>query len=375
MIAKVSTQDENNDEINIVEVFVALKKRRKSIIYGVLISMALLTGILLVLPKSYESTAVLSLGDISKGINIPTFRSMENVYANTDLFGNYLKGVEGKTGWHVYDELFTNTIKPIYGYDMKSTVSIDHNTVLGLKITCGGSTPEEAKDRVVLLGNYVETVILNNWIWEFVNLEKGNARTDLSRNNSSILQTKFEIENLKEKGELLENNFPSSMSMRSAFEAQIVQVDEVTEKYLSPKQQLVSVKVSIKNNEIEVNGLERKLRMNQTMLNFLEIIESRFDQEKQFLYDVGLLDKVSAEKDAFFSDQDSNKSHKEVYFAIEEELNEFFNLRHAHYKFISGPTINSEPVKPQVLLSLVIGLLSFVMFFVSRALILNWWKF
>ncbi len=369
----MSTQNENSDEIDLREVFAILKEKRKSIIYGVLISAILFTGILLVIPKTYESTGILSLGDISKGIGIPTFRSMENVYANSNLLVNYLQKVEGGVDWHIYDELFI-TIKPIYGYDVKSTVSIDQNRVLGLKISCDGATPEEARDRVLLLGNYVETVILNNWIWEYVNLEKGRASANLTKNNSKILQTKFEIENLREKEDLFENKFLSTEAMRSTFEAQIVQVDEVTEKYLSPKQQLVSVKVSIKNSEIEVKGLERKLRMNQTMLNYLAKTENLFDQEKHFLYDLKLLDKISEARESFFSEQENDKSIKEVYFNIGEQLNGFINLRYAKYKFVSGPTINTEPIKPRVLLLSVMGLLIFIMFFSGRVLFLNWWN-
>jgi len=371
----VNAHNGNNDEIDLRDLFAILKEKRKSIFISVLISTVLLIGTLLIMPKSYESIAVLSLGDISKGITIPTFRSIHSVYSNINLFDDYLSHRGENADWRVDENFFRNTIEPIYGYDKKSTVSIDENTVLGLKITCVGPSPEEARNRVVLLGTYVETVILNNWIWEYTNLAKGEANSSLSTNNSEILQAKFEIENLNDKGKLLESKFLGPKAMRSTFEAQIVQVDEVTEKYLSPQQQLVSVRVSIKNNEIKVKTLERNLRMNRTMLSYLSQIEGSFDAEKRFMHDSELLDKINAEKENFFAQgEQNNNASKELYFSIAERFDKFFNLRNAQYKFISGPTLNADYVKPQILILSVIGFLVFMIFFTGRALVQSWWK-
>jgi len=373
----MNDQNENRDEVDLKEIITILQGRSKSIIYGVIIGTILLTGILMVIPKSYESNAVLSLGTISDtliGANIPAFRSLYNVYSNANLFSDYLISDDDKSDWFIHDEIIEDMVVPVYGYDKKSSVSIDQNTVLGLKLTCAASTPEEASKRVVLLGKYIETVMLNVQIWDYFDVAKGVAMTDLAKNNSAILQSKFEINNLKDKSELLENKFLDEQGIKSTFEAQIVQVDEVTEKYLSPQQQLVSVKVSIKNNEIGVQVLERKNKKNQFMLDFFEKIEGFFDGQKSFIHDTELLDMINNKKESFFSQLRNNDAADEAYYLITERFNEFLTLRNAQYKFISGPTIPSEPVSPKVIILAPIGFVLLFFIFVFRALFLNWWK-
>jgi len=373
----VNSHINDTDEIDIREILSILQRGKKTIVYGSLIGTLLLIGVLLLWPKSYESKAVLSLGTInteSIGINIPLYRSFDNVFSNSYLFADYLSSADSSTNWQVYDKLISNSATPIYGYDEKSTVRIDDNSVLGLRLTCLAGSPDIASKRVVLMGDYIETVMLNIQLWNYIDNSRGSANTDLADNNSAILQSKFKIENLKEKGELLESKFLSSEAIKSTFEAQIVQVDEVTEKYLSPQQQLVSVKVSIKNNEIGVRSLERKIKKNEVTLDYLSKIEVLFDSEKHFLYDTQLLDKVSDELNNYFSKFGNNDPADEAYYTLAGHFNRFLELRNAQYKFVSGPTRSDEWVKPKIQISTFIGLLIFTIFFSIRAIFLEWWK-
>lgn len=378
--------DEN--ESGLVGLLKILWKRRWLIALGTTGATVLVIIIVLLLPKVYLSKGVVSLSAIRKaeqkgllkGLEIPIYRRYSDVFRNIGLFRRFLK-MEGYKGLWDFEEagdfdsqFFDTHLKPKYAFDEdKPRIRRMQNSILGIRIRETDPSPGKAREKAGLLGEYILTTILNIQIGDYMESIRSKAGTEIVQLNNSILRLQFEIRNLKEKESLITNQVLKIPGIGNKTDRELVNADKNTEKYLSPGQQLVAVKISIKDHQIQINRYLREIRINQIRLNYIDKTARFFRGDREFLVNDGLLEALIKEKETFFSGKE-DEENKIASFIFTEKLLSFQRLQSVTYKFISGPTLPKHHFKPKRRRIVVAGFFLAFFVFVFLAYLIEAWQ-
>jgi hypothetical protein len=358
-----------------------LLRRKWLITAGTLAAAVLLTVFVFLQPDVFKSNAVASLGEIEtggtgeipKGLEIPVFTRYSNLYSNPDLLKEFLKRKNLPEEWDIDTDFFDTSVIPVYAFDEKSRVKKSEDSVLGVKITAVGPGAEEARDKAALLGEYIFTTILNDRLGKYIETLKTNCQTIIVRSNNNIISYRFEITNLSQKETLIEEQLLKIPGLGQKTERELVNVDENSEKYLSPAQQLVAVKMTVKEKEILIAQNSRNANIYQILLGYAEKAAAIIDKDHFFLVDTNLLNTLEEEKENYFSGKEDEESvvasnQLGIRFLV------FENMKNTDYSFISGPTLPEKPFKPKRKRIVIAGTVLAFFAFVFLALVIEGWE-
>jgi hypothetical protein len=371
------------DEGGLIRLLKILWKRRWLIFLGTAGATVLLIIIALLLPKAYQSRAVVSLSGIKrfeqegllKGLEIPVYRRYSDIYRNLGLFRKFLKMKGFKEQWDLDDQFFDSHAKPIYAFAQKKPrIKTTENSILSIEIKVLDISPGKANEKAGLLGEYIVTTILNMQIGEFIESIKSSAQAAIVKMKRFIIQLDLEIKDLEEKESLITDHLLKIPGITAKTDRELVNANEKTEKYLSPRQQLVAVKMSIKDNQIKINRYLRDIKINQIKLEYIDKTVQFLPDNLAFLANRGLLDSLMAEKDSFFSGKEDEENKIASYIFAEQFLS-FQKRQNVIYKFISGPTLPQNHYKPKRRRIVISGF--FLAFFILAFLVLliEKWKY
>lgn len=359
-----------------------LWKRRQFIVVGTLAMTILTVIVVLLLPKVYLSRAVISLSTIRKAdssdelprsMDIPIFKRCTDMFQNLSLFLNYsqIKGFKGDwqtDKWEQDAEFFSEHLKPIYAFEVEERgVKAVENSVMGIVIESEDGSPQLAREKTEILGHYILNTILNMQIGQYIDTISIKSQAAIEQMKKAIINLQRETVYLKEKESLLVNDLLKLPGIGATTNRELVTADVNSERYLSPQQQLIAVKMSIKENEIQIDRNQKNAEVEQLMLNYLEKVQYLFQNETKFLIKESLLDTLIKEKEKFFATRTDNES-KLASYTFATQFYYFQKLRSTVYKFISEPTLPDKHIKPKrkrlVLGGLVVSffLFSFIAF-------------
>lgn len=371
------------DEGGLIRLLKILWKRRWLISLGTAGATVLLIIIALLLPKVYLSRAVVSLSAIKrteqegllKGLEIPVYRRYSDIYRNLGLFRKFLKMKGFQEQWDFDDQFFDNHTKPIYAFDQKRPrIKTTENSILGIEIKVLDLSPGKANEKAGLLGEYILTTILNMQIGEFIESIKSSAQAAVVKMKKSIIRLELEIKDLEEKESLITNRLLKMPGIDTKTDRGLVNANEKTEKYLSPQQQLVAVKISIKDNQIQINRHLREIQINQIKLGYIDKTAQFLPDNLAFLVNSGLLDSLMAEKDSFFSGKEDDENKIASYIFTEQFLR-LQRQQNVIYKFISAPTLPQNHFKPKRRRIVIAGFFLAFFVFVFLVLLIEKWKY
>ena len=354
-----------------------LWQRKQLVLWGTLICSLVGLALTMLFPRIYLSLATISLDNInradqdtpSKGMAIPDYRVFSRLYQNRRLLDMYSQTSGFRGDWHFNTaqndtDFFINQVKPIYAYDIeKQKISQEHNSIVGLHITTEGSSPKDSVEKAEIMGGFILTTMLNMQIRDYLsNLTIQAQSAIVTSEKKSILENQ-EISYLKEKERLIEKQFLASRELSQKTDRELVNANAATEKYLSPQQQLVSVKMSIKESQIQIDRYQRISRQNQIIMDFIDHIGPLLEDDSRLLVNSDLLESLIKEKDAFFSDQ-NNEDWKLAASVFTEPFLHFSRRKLIDYKFISEPSLPDKHYKPKRK-RIVIGIFFLSFFFFS----------
>lgn len=371
-------QENEDNPAKLVEILI---RRKWFIISGTVGAVVLLTVLVFILPDVFRSHAVVSLGEIDasgggefpKGLEIPVFTRYSNVYKNPDLLKEFLKSMGYQKEWQIDADFFDAHVAPVYAFDKKSKVKQTDDSVLGVEIVSLAPGAEEARDDVGILGEYILTTILNDRVRKYLEALKTVSRTAVIRSNNAIISLRFAIENLKQKEVLINDLISTIPGIGQKADRELVNVDEKTERYLSPRQQLVAVKMAVKEHEIQIAQNLRTEKINQMLFNYVEKAAAVFKKDNFFLIDGNLLKTLMEEKENFFAGKDDDESIVASNLLAIRFL-EFESLRNAGHSFISGPTLPVKPFKPKRKRLVIAGFFLAFFIFIFLSFLLEKWN-
>jgi hypothetical protein len=377
------TQYEKN-EGGLIGLLKIIRKRRWLIASGTAAATVLIIIIVLLLPKVYLSRAVVSLSALKRtekaglvrGLEIPIYNRYSDVFRNIGLFRMFLE-MKGYKGQWEFDkaEDFDSHLKPKYAFDedKPSRIRRMQNSIQGIRIRAEGISPGKAGEKAGLLGEYILTVILNMQIGDYMESIRSKAETEIVQLNNSIIRLQYEIKNLKEKESLITDRVLKIPGIGNKTNRELVNANKNTEKYLSPGQQLVAVKISIKDNQIRINRNLREIRVNRIILNYIDKTVQFFRGDREFLVNDSLLEALIKEKETFFSGKEDEENKIASYIFTGQFLS-FRRLQTIIYKFISGPTLPKYHFKPKRKRIVIAGFFLAFFVFVFLALLIEAWQ-
>jgi hypothetical protein len=345
--------EENKSDL--IRVFKILLKRKGLIILGTGLVTLLVAVITLLLPKVYRSRAVIAFSSIrradqdelSTAMEIPIYRSYTNIFHSHGLFRTFVKRQGGKEAWDLDEEFFETRFKPVYAFEYgKPRGKARDNSIIGVEITGLGDSAEAARNKTRLMGAYIITTLLNMQVGNFFETIGTRSESGIAKLEKAILKLKIETRDLKEKESLIEDQLLKLPGFGTRTGRELVNANENTAKYLSPQQQLVAVKMSIKDNQIQTKQNLRNIKINRLLLGYLDKTAYLFKSNTEYLANDGLLSALREEKERFFAGKDDEES-KLASYILSEQFFYFRKLQSTIYKFISGPTLPERHFKPK----------------------------
>lgn len=367
----------NEEQNNIVKLFRILLKRKWFITLGTVGTVVLITAFVFIMPDVFESTAVISLGEtekgaMTKGIEIPVFTGYLNVFKNPELFREFLKNIDYQEEWKVDTDFFDTRLTPVYAFDKKSRVKQTEDSVLGIEITCIGPDAQQARDKSTILGEYILTTILNKQLRLYFESLKSSSRIAIANSANAILALNFEIKNLAQKEALINEELLKIPGIAQKTDRELVNVDEKTEKYLSPQQQLVAVKMTVQEIEIQIAQNLRTEKINQNLLAYTSEAAAAFNNVT-FLIDRNLLDTLLTIKQKYFTGREDEESIVADNL-LSVRFIEFEKLKNVDHAFISSPTLPEKPFKPKRMRFAIAGFFLALFSFIFLSIFLEKWQ-
>ena len=404
------------DEIDLGSIFSVLWKRRKMIILGTLGATLLSIGISLVLPKVYRSEGFYQLGNPTKkiaeneksikiktpstspivnivkktssiGIPVPLYKSSSSQVFNPNRF--QLKADQDKSFGE--EELFkirnnfrssadiNKWIKPVYAFakedarEFSQLPQDESNSVLGLNLVYEADSPTNAAAYVNFFGNHIRDCLLYVSLYNYVMDGYSNTFGALNKNENEIIGLQFELlqnTNKKKDIQAILSNYPEAAKMESR---QLVSVQEGGDRFLAPVTQLVGIESALAGLRRDIAELDREkvklsVRAEYFSRCFNKLEKDHENGESLFL----LLKSIKVE---VFKNKDLSRDEvKEVFNTLSIDLQAFDFAFYQNSRFISGPTIPTEHIKPRKSIIISVTFVGSFFFFMILAFIVNWWQ-
>ena len=384
--------DENEDEIDLVSLFLVIWKRRKLIVFGTL-GVTLLAAIFsFMIPKSYLSTGYFQLGIAGMpntgqlgiaGMPYSAFKNSSALFYDPDRLKLFADHEKTFILWEKINESFKTSenikkcIKPIYTHSKEDNREIgnlptEKNVILGVELSYQAEHPQEAHDVVSFLGDFIKNCL--NYINVFKYIQDGydNADLELAKNENNTIANQFQLLQYTNKAldiQAIMTKYPNSARIE---DRQLVSVQEGGYHYLSPVTQLVGIESNLADLRRGLADLERskeKLMLNKGFFSNCMSMMEKADKNGDFL-----LSQLSIIKNDLFKNKDLNKdATKEVFNNISIDIQNF-EKNSTYNRFISGPNIPEKPIKPNKRVIVMVTFFASFFLLVMVTFILEWWQ-
>jgi Chain length determinant protein len=416
-------ENENEDEIDLVSLFLIIWKRRKLIVLGTL-GVTLLAAIYsFTIPKGYLSTGFYQLGVAgvplgvggvpisslfdkfdkfdkfdnegaaeqsmrpfkdSNELTIPSFKNSATQFYNPERLKFYADHKKTLNSWEKVTESLNTSedirkrIKQIYAHSKEDvrevgSLSADQkNVIIGVELSYETDIPQRAHDVVAFLGEYVKDCLSYDHLFHYVQNGFNTAELEFSRNENSIMDHRFKILQLTNKAldiQSILTKYPDSARIE---DRQLVSIQGGGYHYLSPVSQLVGI-------ESNLADLRRKLAEFERAKEKLVISKAYFSKCKDMMEKADksgdyLLSQLPIIKSELVKDMDASQDiTKEAVNNISLDIQRFTNL-YTNYRFISGPSIPEKHIKPNKRVIVMVTFFASFFLLVMMTFILEWWQ-
>ena len=394
-------EDDGDDGISVRDLIVPLWRSR-----WLIVSVAILMGILnlswSLLHASYNSYGVFQFGgpipmvreklreqdkdkdkdkEPGTGIALADYKRYMTSYSTSERFADFARekkleatpDVAGLRAAFASRDGIAKLVLPIYPYtklDAKDFVEQPKNSgnnVIGLRISYDSASPEQAKQMVGLLGQYVMDSIVYMVYSDILRFKPDEIRAKVTKLENTILNNKTVLEELKQRAEALRQIVSSNPAAASQSQRQVVNVTEETARYLPPTTQLMTAEVQAAETRQLIEKTRRALRQESLFLEYYEQAKKVLDSTKSGETVVRSLDVV---KDRVFKGKNLDDDMvKEIYNFISIENQQAVNLYFGKSRFIAGPILPvRSTARPlfSVAVGLMLGLLLSALFVLAR---------
>jgi len=377
-------QEEFKDQITLFQLVKILWKQKWQLLTGITAVTVLAAILTLILPKTYLSRSVLAVSDLEKirieekspssytGMAIPVFQNYMSTFQSKQIFITYLKKYHHREKWSERNFNIGDRIEPILAYPEKNPAwGAKNNFVVSLTIDETAATPEKAMEKNTILGKYIRTTLLNLWLNDQVFSWKTHVSNTILKNEMDLEKFQDYINELKEKETFLTGLIAQTPGILIRQEP--VNVNKRTEKYLPPQQQLLAIRIEIKDTEISIAHCKKRLEINNLLLDFHVKLTSFFDADKRFLANETLLADLVQAQQEFFKEKTGPAVSAAIYKA-HVKFTYYANFSSSLYEFVSAPSLPVQPVRPRRLKIIVLSCLAACFFFIFLAFAREWWK-
>lgn len=372
-------QESYDDSMYLHVVLGVFWRKKWLIVFGVLgVTFASIIMIFTMAPN-YKSRAVITLSSgnteaaLSRGLEIPVYNKYSNTLKSPTLLRKFVAFKKMKDDWYISVNYLNNNIKPLYGYDKQERVKSTENFIIGIRLSSDGDTPEMARDRCRLLGEFALTAILNLRIGDFIERLKISLESQTIENRQKINNKEYNITELKEKEQLILKLIKEIPELGKTNTRELLNVSEKTEKYLSPRQQLVAIRIEIKNSLLRIKRMKKAITSSEYLLDFLNQIADYIDNKKNFLVNENLLDNLINELEKFFAGRDE-EGYQDAYYRLKVGLKTYLRMKNVIYKFVSGPTLPDNPTSLPKRFIIISTMLTALLFFLFIGICIEWWE-
>ncbi len=374
------TDRENEDEIDLVSLFLIIWKRRKLIVFGTL-GITLLAAIYsFMIPKSYLSTGFYQLGG---GMPNSGFKSNSTLFYDPDRLKTFASHEKIFTSWEKINGSLNTSgdikklIKPIYAHSKEDTreigaLSSDKNTILGVELNYQAEHPKEAYDVVCFLGDYILNCLKYTGLFNYIDNGYNNADSELAKNDNGIIANQFQLLQYTNKAidiQAIIKKYPESARIE---DRQLVSIQEGGYHYLSPVTQLVGIESNLADVRRGLADLERsreKLMLYKEFFSNCMGMMEKADKNGDFM-----LSQLPIIKNDFFKNKDISKdSTREVFNSISIDI-QGFERNNINNRFISGPSIPEKHIKPNKRIIVMVTFFASFFLLVMMTFILEWWQ-
>jgi LPS O-antigen subunit length determinant protein (WzzB/FepE family) len=409
-------QRANVDEIDLSAIFAILWKRRVLIVLGTLAMTLLAIGISFFIPKVYRSEGFYQLGHPKKtiievertttesekttkesqktilknkaiiGIPIPLYKKSSTQFFNPDrlqLFANQEKSFSAKelkniTGNFRIAADIIKWVKPVYAYsreDVREFAQVgkdEINSVIGLNLSYEADSPQKAYAYVRFFGKYIRDCLMYVSLYDYVMNEYSDIISGLNQNDNDIIDIKFKL--LQNSKKMLDikailSKYPESAKIENR---QLVSVQEGGSRFLAPVTQLVGIESTMAELNQQLTWLERERKE-------LAIQREFFSQSNAAFNNLGkkgemMFEKLKAIKSEMFKKMDFRlDTVKGVANKLSIDFQAFDLAFYTNCRFISGPTLPVQHIKPRKSIIVLVAFFLSAFFFLLLAFSLSWW--
>ena len=393
---------ENEDEIDLVSLFLVIWKRRKLIVFGTLGVTVLAAIFSFTIPKVYLSTGFYQLGiggvpissttkidnkidnKIDTELPMPSFKNSSTQFYNPDRLIFYAEHKKSLNSWEKINGGFKTSedikkrIKPIYASSKEDVREIGNlppdqrNVVIGVELSYESDLSQKAHEVVGFLGEYVKDCLSYDQLFNYIQNGFNAAELALTRNENSIIDCHFKILQYSNKAidiQSILTKYPDSARIE---DRQLVSVQEGGYHYLSPVSQLVGIESNLADLRRELADFQRakeKLLISRAYFSKCKDMMEKADKCGDFLLSQLPIIKADLVKDLDLSQDTTKEAINNISFDIQR----FMNL-YANYRFISGPSIPEKPIKPNKRVIVMVTFFATFFLLIMMTFILEWWQ-
>jgi LPS O-antigen subunit length determinant protein (WzzB/FepE family) len=399
--------------IRFSSILAVLWNRRKLIIYGTATATLLSIAISFLLPKVYRSEGFFQLGNPSKKIveieiDKMTIKEMPSIAKKTAQIGmpvflykkissqffdlnRLYQMAKQQKGFNEEDlqiienrlkkpEDISKLIKPVYALakeDLREFVQIpqdESNSVIGLNLSYEAYSAEKAYAHVSFFGKFVRDCLLYLTLKDYVMEGYSKTISQLHKNDNDIIKIQFDLsQNINKLKDIqaIFSKYPESKTIESR--QMVVSIKEGGDRFMSPLIQLVGIESALADLHRDLAELERdreKLSVKSEYFSrcYNELAKVDENGETLFL-------RLTSIKEEVFNKRDLSKNEvKEVFNELNIDLQTYDFTFFLYSRFISGPTLPTEPIRPWKSLIILLSFFGSFFFLIAFAAFFHWWQ-
>jgi LPS O-antigen subunit length determinant protein (WzzB/FepE family) len=411
-----STEEPYAGEIDFSLIFSILWQRRKLILFGTLGATLLSIGISFLIPKVYRSEGFYQLGNPTKNIskneksttkNTTTKNTTPSITKKTDSIGvpvplykssstqffnpNRFQLVASQYRLFKEEDLkeiavnfrtaedINKWIKPLYAFAKEDARVFsqlpqdESNSVIGLNLSYEADSPEKASTYVSFFGKYIRDCLLYLTLYNYIMDGYSSTVTQTKKTENDIIGIQFELlqntNKMKDIRAIL-SDYPESAKIENR---QLVSVQDGGSRFLSPVTQLVGIESTLADLRQDLAELRRDREKLTARSDYFSSCYKELEKTDKRGEELFLL--LKSIKDEVFKKKDLGKDEvKEVFNTLSIDLQTFDLNFFSNSRFISGPTIPTEHIKPRKSIIAIVSCFTSFVLLVIWAFVLQWWQ-
>lgn len=429
-----SDERDERDELDLVQIVKVLIKRKWLIVAGTVLFTLGAVVITLLLPKVYESSGFFQLSQ-GMDVDLADLKDIQDIFQEekqstmmdvTMMKDRLMENFLGSSGplmvktvfipdYKRYLPQFTNPhqflkfmemkkasgdknrenpgpvvhtaediaqwIEPVYAYSKTDTKELGQiardaeNFVVGVRISGEGLSPQKAKTFVSIIGDFMKDSILYGKLKDYIVSELSRSRTEFNKYDNFIIKDRFKLKQLSDKRDDIRDilkRYPGERDLMKFRE--VISLGDAGHRFLSPTIQLVGIESHMADINENLSKSKRNKAVAGLKLRFFREVKELLDNEAfsgpLLAKCLELINAVSADQ----ADQDvSEDIVREAKNDLSVDFNNFAGFREG-MQFISGPSLNEQPIRPRKALIAAIAFALGFFLFVFLAFFLDWWS-